>query len=207
MKPLLAVQGLTRMFSVGQGLFRPKRTFYAVKGVDLAVASGEVLGIVGESGCGKSTLARMMLGLLPPSSGSVEIEGFDIRTLDRRAVTRRIQPVFQDPYGSLNPRRSIASIVSLPLEVHGIGNALERRRKAIEMLERVSLRPQLADRYPRELSGGQRQRVAHCPGADNAARNSNMRRADFGAGCIGAIANSQSAYGFASRVQADLRVY
>src|SRR3954471_318415 len=98
MKPLLAVQGLTRMFSVGQGVFRPKRTFCAVKGVDLAVASGEVLGIVGESGCGKTTLARMMLGLLPPSSGSVEIEGSDTRTLDRRAVTRRIQPVFQDPY-------------------------------------------------------------------------------------------------------------
>src|SRR4051795_8729965 len=160
MKTLLAVQGLTRTFSVGQGLFRPKRTFYAVAGVDLAIASGEVLGIVGESGCGKSTLARMMLGLLPPSSGSVEIDGLDIRTLDRRTVARRIQPVFQDPYSSLNPRRSIASIVSLPLEVHGIGNVQERRRKAIEMLERVSLRPRLADRYPRELSGGQRQRVA-----------------------------------------------
>jgi peptide/nickel transport system ATP-binding protein len=102
----------------------------------------------------------MMLGLLPSSSGSVEIEGLDFRTLDRRALTRRIQPVFQDPYGSLNPRRSIASIVSLPLEVHGMGNASERRRKAIEMLERVSLRPELADRYPSELSGGQRQRVA-----------------------------------------------
>jgi peptide/nickel transport system ATP-binding protein len=160
MRALLAARGVTRTFSVAQGLFRPKRTLHAVNGVDLDIGAGEVLGIVGESGCGKSTLARMILGLLPPTSGRIELDGTDLRSLDRRAVARRIQPVFQDPYSSLNPRRSIASIVSLPLEVHGIGNASERRRTAVEMLERVGLPPRFAGRYPRELSGGQRQRVA-----------------------------------------------
>ena len=160
MSGLLAARGLTRAFAVGQGLFRPKRTLHAVNGVALAVASGEVLGIVGESGCGKSTLARMMLGLLDPSAGHVELGGADLRALGRRAVARRIQPVFQDPYASLNPRRSIASIVSLPLEVHRIGSAAERRRTVGAMLERVGLPARFMDRYPRELSGGQRQRVA-----------------------------------------------
>jgi peptide/nickel transport system ATP-binding protein len=160
MSALLAARGVTRVFSVGQGLFRPRRALHAVNGVDLDIASGEVVGIVGESGCGKSTLARMILGLLPPSSGRIELAGVDLRLLERRTVARRIQPVFQDPYSSLNPRRSIASIVSLPLEVHRIGNVPERRRAAVEMLDRVGLPPRFADRYPRELSGGQRQRVA-----------------------------------------------
>jgi peptide/nickel transport system ATP-binding protein len=160
MNALIAVRGVTRSFTVGQGMFRPKRTLHAVNGVDLEVRRGEVLGIVGESGCGKSTLARMILGLLPPSAGRIALEGTDIRDLGRRAVARRVQPVFQDPYSSLNPRRRNASIVALPLEVHGIGTAAERRRQAIEMLERVGLPARFADRFPRELSGGQRQRVA-----------------------------------------------
>ncbi|CAA9365405.1 MAG: ABC transporter, ATP-binding protein (cluster 5, nickel/peptides/opines) [uncultured Microvirga sp.] len=160
MSALIAVQGVTRTFAVGQGLFRPKRTLHAVNGVDLAVERGEVLGIVGESGCGKSTLARMILGLLPPTAGSVALEGTNIRALGRKTVARRVQPVFQDPYASLNPRRRVASIVALPLEVHGVGTPAERRKQALEMLERVGLPPRFADRFPRELSGGQRQRVA-----------------------------------------------
>ena len=158
--PLMQAHGLTRSFTIRAGAFAPRRTLHAVNGVDLEIRKGDVLGIVGESGCGKSTLARMLLGLTPPSSGSISLDGQDIRTLDRRAVARRVQPVFQDPYSSLNPRRGIASIVALPLEVHGIGTARDRRVKAIEMLERVGLPARYADNTPGQLSGGQRQRVA-----------------------------------------------
>jgi len=155
---LLQAEAVGRRFSVRAGMFQPRRELHAVNGVDLAVRRGEVLGIVGESGCGKSTLARLLLGLIPPSEGVVRLDGQDIRHMDRRALARRVQPIFQDPYSSLNPRRSIASIVSLPLEVHGIPNP--RQHKAIEMLERVGLPPRLAHNSPGQLSGGQRQRVA-----------------------------------------------
>ncbi len=158
--PLLAAEGLTRHFTVGGGVFRAKRTLQAVAGVDLEIRRGEVLGIVGESGCGKSTLARMLLGLLPASGGSIRLEGEDLRRLDRRRIARRIQPVFQDPYSSLNPRRSIASSVALPLQVHRIGDAAGRRRSALELLDVVGLPARFADLAPGQLSGGQRQRVA-----------------------------------------------
>ena len=158
--PLFRALGLTKTFRLGGGFMREARTLHAVNGVDLTLERGETLGIVGESGCGKSTLARMLLGLLPPSSGHIALDGVDISTLDRKAAARRIQPVFQDPYSSLNPRRSIADIVALPLEVHGIGTATERRTKSIDMLERVGLPARLAASTPRQLSGGQRQRVA-----------------------------------------------
>ena len=158
--PLLQAHDLTRDFVVRAGLFRPKRTLHAVNSVSLTLSRGDVLGIVGESGCGKSTLARLLLGLLPPSSGHILLSGTDLRALDRKAMARRVQPVFQDPYSSLNPRRGIASIVALPLEVHGLGTAAERRRQSIEMLDRVGLPARYADHTPGQLSGGQRQRVA-----------------------------------------------
>ncbi len=157
---LMQAHALTRDFTIRAGLFQPKRTLHAVNGVNLTLAKGDVLGIVGESGCGKSTLARLLLGLLSPSSGLITLGGTDLRQLDRKAMARRVQPVFQDPYSSLNPRRGIAAIVSLPLEVHGIGNAAERRRQAIAMLDRVGLPARYADHTPGQLSGGQRQRVA-----------------------------------------------
>lgn len=158
MSALLQAEAVSRQFTVRVGMFRPRATLHAVNGVDLAVDRGAVLGIVGESGCGKSTLARMLLGLTPPTEGAIRLDGQDIRKMDRRALARRVQPIFQDPYSSLNPRRSIASIVSLPLEVHGIPNP--QMHKAIEMLERVGLPPRLAHNTPGQLSGGQRQRVA-----------------------------------------------
>ena len=102
---LMQAHQLTRAFTIGGGLFRPRRTLHAVNGVDVVIKRGDVLGIVGESGCGKSTLARMLLGLLPPSGGRISLDGKDLRVLDRKAIARRVQPVFQDPYSSLNPRR------------------------------------------------------------------------------------------------------
>ncbi len=152
---LLEVEDLRVAFPGQDG-----RVTQAVDGVGFSVARGRTLGIVGESGCGKSTIARIMLGLLPPSSGTMRLDGQDVAGIPRRDFARRVQPIFQDPYSSLNPRRRIASIVALPLEVQGIGRSDERREKAVEMLERVGLPRRMADNVPSQLSGGQRQRVA-----------------------------------------------
>lgn len=160
MSALIQTIDLHRTFTVNSGMFKPRQTLHAVNGINLTVERGDVMGIVGESGCGKSTLARMLLGLTPPSQGQILIDGQDVGQMDRRELARRVQPVFQDPYSSLNPRRSIASIVSFPLDVHGIGSPQDRRNKAIEMLERVGLPARYADNTPGQLSGGQRQRVA-----------------------------------------------
>ncbi|HEX2519141.1 MAG TPA: ATP-binding cassette domain-containing protein, partial [Castellaniella sp.] len=154
MSALLQAHDLTRSFRVGGGMFVPRRTLHAVNGVDLSLHRGDVLAIVGESGCGKSTLARMLLGLLAPSGGHITLDDQNIHNLDRRALARRIQPIFQDPYSSLNPRRSISSIIAFPLQVHGLGLAAEQRRKAIEMMERVGLPARYADHTPGQLSGG-----------------------------------------------------
>lgn len=160
MTAILAAQGLAREFTVDAGLFRPRQILHAVNGVEMAVQRGDVLGIVGESGCGKSTLARMLLGLIPPSRGTILLDGQDIRSMDRRSVSRRVQPVFQDPYSSLNPRRTVADIVAFPLDVHGRGTPSERRKQVMEILERVGLSTRHANSTPGQLSGGQRQRVA-----------------------------------------------
>jgi peptide/nickel transport system ATP-binding protein len=158
--PILEMRGLTRSFRVTRGMFSRSATLHAVAGIDLDVQRGEVLGIVGESGCGKSTLARMMLGILPPTTGTMRLGGVDVSDMPRRELARRMQPVFQDPYSSLNPRRRIASIVALPLEVQGTGTSQERRARALAVMEQVGLPARFADNYPNQLSGGQRQRVA-----------------------------------------------
>jgi len=160
MSALIEARGVSRSFVLSRGVLTRKRVVRAVAGIDIVVDKGDVLGLVGESGSGKSTLGKILLGLLPADHGKISIGGEDLAKIDRRALARLIQPVFQDPYSSLNPRKSVASIVSLPLAVLGIGNAQERRRRAIDMLARVGLAARYADVYPSELSGGQRQRVA-----------------------------------------------
>src|SRR5262245_36972383 len=112
--PLLEARNVSRSFRVSAGALRRALTLTAVNDVGLAVRPGEVLGLVGESGCGKTTLARMLLGLLPPSSGTISIDGRSISALGRRAVAALVQPVFQDPYSSLNPRKSVGTIITLP---------------------------------------------------------------------------------------------
>jgi peptide/nickel transport system ATP-binding protein len=160
MTALIELCGVSRSFALRAGLFGRKRKLRAVHEVDLAIHKGEVLGLVGESGSGKSTLGRLLLGLLAPDAGTIRIAGIDVAASARATLAPHIQPVFQDPYSSLNPRKTIAAIVALPLAVLGIGSARERRDRAVAMLARVGLPERYADIYPGELSGGQRQRVA-----------------------------------------------
>jgi oligopeptide transport system ATP-binding protein len=135
----------------------------AVDGVSLTLMPGEVVGLVGESGSGKTTLGRCVVRLVPVTSGQVLIRGRDIAGLTRRQVRplrRDFNIVFQDPSSSLNPRMSVADIVTEPLRLHGIGDGSARRERLLELLAQVGLRPEVARRYPHELSGGQRQRVS-----------------------------------------------
>ena len=159
-RPILELKGVVKRYTVGRGMLVPRRPLMAVNGVSLAVPRRQVLGLVGESGCGKSTLAKLVLGLETPTEGEVLIDGRPIASLGRLERARLVQPVFQDPYSSLNPRKTIAAIVGLPLSVHGEGAPSERMARVEEMLALVGLAPRHAVAYPSQLSGGQRQRVA-----------------------------------------------
>jgi peptide/nickel transport system ATP-binding protein len=156
----LELCALSRTFSLKRGLFRAPGEIKAVDNVSLRIARGETLGLVGESGCGKSTLAKMLLGLLAPSSGNVLLHGQEIDPRRRRERARQIQPIFQDPYSSLNPRRTVAEIVGVPLRLHGVGSRAEQQRTVRETLDLVGMPERTHQQYPSQLSGGQRQRVA-----------------------------------------------
>jgi peptide/nickel transport system ATP-binding protein len=156
----IEVRDVRREFQQRGGLAGTPRPVRAVDGVTLSLAAGDVLGVVGESGCGKSTLARLIMGLLPPTSGEVLVDGQSLARMDRRERARLIQPVFQDPFSSLNPRQLVRDIVGLPLAAQGDLPRAKRTDRVMEMLARVGISSEMAERMPAQLSGGQRQRVA-----------------------------------------------
>jgi dipeptide transport system ATP-binding protein len=160
---VLNAQNLTRYYSVARGMFTPPAVLKALDGASFSLAHGKTLAVVGESGCGKSTLARLVAMIEPPTSGSLNIADRDIvgASVDTlRSLRPKVQIVFQNPYGSLNPRQKIGSILEEPLLVNTTLAKSERREKARAMMESVGLRAEHYDRYPHMFSGGQRQRIA-----------------------------------------------
>ncbi|MBM3557964.1 MAG: ABC transporter ATP-binding protein, partial [Alphaproteobacteria bacterium] len=162
--PLLSVEDLKVHFPVLRGIVVKKEIgrIKAVDGVSFALERGKTLGLVGESGCGKSTTGLAVLRMLSIAGGRIRFEGADITDLEpeaMRPLRRRMQMVYQDPYGSLNPRMTVAEIIGEPLVVHGIGAKAERRAAVAELISLVGLKPDMASRYPHEFSGGQRQRI------------------------------------------------
>jgi oligopeptide/dipeptide ABC transporter ATP-binding protein len=160
-EPLFEARGLVKAFAPREG-GPDGRVLRAVDGVDLTILDGECLALVGESGCGKSTLGRLLVRLLEPTEGAILHQGRDVARLKGaglKAFRRDAQVVFQDPYGSLDPRMRVRDLVAEPLVVHGIGDSRERAKRVRAALERVGLAPDHADRWPHEFSGGQRQRI------------------------------------------------
>lgn len=161
--PLVEARSVSRNFPMRQGLLGQRRDVWAVRDVSLTIARGETLGVVGESGCGKSTLGRMMLGLEAPTVGTVTFDGRDIaglRAAEKRRLSRRMQMVFQDPFGSLDPRRTVGAQIADGLRIHRIVPAARIQESVAALLEQVGLSPDTASRRPHEFSGGQRQRIA-----------------------------------------------
>ena len=163
--PVLQATDVVKHFPVQTGIVFKKTVgqVRAVDGVSLELHSGETLGVVGESGCGKSTLSRVLMGLIPATSGSVRLQGEELvgmKPRRLREVRRNVQIIFQDPYSSLNPRMTVGKIVGEPFEVHpDVAPKGDRRRKVQELLELVGLSPEHVNRYPHQFSGGQRQRI------------------------------------------------
>ncbi len=160
--PLLQVRGLVKHFPAPGALLGSNAVVHALDGVDLEIAPGELVAVVGESGSGKTTLARCILGLARPTSGEIRFHDEEVthlRGAARREFRRRVQPIFQDPYASLDPRWSIARTIREPLDAFGIGTSAHREATVDRLLDRVGLSSRLGTRRPHELSGGQRQRV------------------------------------------------
>jgi len=161
----MEVRELEKHFPLTRGVLLRRKVgaVKAVDGVSFAVMKGETLGIVGETGCGKSTTARLMMRLLEPTAGTVRFDGNDITHLKEaklKATRRELQMVFQDPYSSLNPRKTVGAIVAEPFAIHGLHpERAERRKKVRELMDTVGLNPEHYNRYPHEFSGGQRQRI------------------------------------------------
>jgi peptide/nickel transport system ATP-binding protein len=164
-EPLIEVRDLVKHFPINQGFIfsRQVGAVQAVDGVSFDVNRGETFGIVGESGCGKSTTARLLMRLMDPTSGSIRFEGREIADLKPKEVKplrRELQMIFQDPYSSLNPRRTVGAIISEPFRIHGLHTGEgERKRTVQELMDTVGLNPEHYNRYPHEFSGGQRQRI------------------------------------------------
>jgi peptide/nickel transport system ATP-binding protein len=162
-EPLLEVRNLVKTFVARRGFMGGERaTVHALSDVSFSVAHGQAFGLVGESGCGKSTAGRAILRLIEPDSGSVLFKGHSVHQADARrlrALRRRMQIVFQDPYSSLNPRRTIGQTLAEPMRVHGAGNAREVRARVRAVLAEVGMPSDAAEKYPHEFSGGQRQRI------------------------------------------------
>jgi len=160
---LLRVENLVKYFPIkGTGLLHEKEYVHAVDGVSLSVPRGQTFGVVGETGCGKSTLARCVARLHDVTSGRIVFDGQDITELSQRRMRplrREIQMIFQDPIGSLNPRRRVGSIIGDPFAIHKLASGSERKRRVQELMERVGLNPEHYNRFPAEFSGGQRQRI------------------------------------------------
>jgi len=164
-EPLVEVRDLVKHFPITSGILiqRQVGAVHAVDGVSFDVMRGETLGIVGETGCGKSTTARLITRLLEPTSGTITFEGRDISHLKATKVKplrKEVQMIFQDPYSSLNPRKTVGTIIGEPFRIHGLKEAKGERKRAVqELMEQVGLNPEHYNRYPHEFSGGQRQRI------------------------------------------------
>jgi dipeptide transport system ATP-binding protein len=161
--PLLEARDLARHYAVSRGWLRPKGLVRALDGVTFALREGETLAVVGESGCGKSTLARQVTMIERPTSGALLLEGKDVAHADaaeRRRLRPRVQMVFQNPYASLNPRKTVGTLLEEPLAISGVPRGRRRREAGLAMLQKVGLRPEHYRRYPHMFSGGQRQRIA-----------------------------------------------
>ncbi len=158
--PVVKTVDVTKTYRVSAGAFKGKRPLHAVNGVSISVGEGSVMGIVGESGCGKSTMAKMILKLEKVTSGEIFLDGKIVSSLPHHEIARKVQPIFQDPYSSLNPRKSFASIISLPLRALKVGKPADWEKQVDKIMEVVGLTPRLKYNYPNQLSGGQRQRVA-----------------------------------------------